>query len=50
LSGAILASSQSKKAYKGKKVVVARSKDKGTMNSKLVLRDKYNLLDEILYV
>jgi hypothetical protein len=50
LSSTILASSQSKKAYKRKKVVVAGSEDKGTMNSKLAPRGKYNLLDEMLHV
>jgi hypothetical protein len=39
-----------KKAYKGKRAVVTKSEDEGTMNNELVLRSKYNVLDEMLYV
>jgi hypothetical protein len=39
-----------KKAYKGKRAVVTKSKDKGTINNELVLRSKYNVLDKMLYV
>jgi hypothetical protein len=43
-------SSQSKKACKGRKAVVAESEDEGTMNNELAPRGKYNVLDEMLRV
>jgi hypothetical protein len=39
-----------KKACKGKRAVITKSEDEGTINNKLVLRSKYNVLDKILYI
>jgi hypothetical protein len=39
-----------KKACKRKRVVVAKSEDKGTINNELVPRSKYNVLDKMLHV
>ncbi len=50
MSGAALASSQSKKARKGKKAVVAESEDEGTMNNEMTPRGEYDVLDEMLRV
>jgi hypothetical protein len=50
LSGATLASCQNKKACKGKKAVVIGSEDKGTINSEMAPRGKYNILDKMLCV